>query len=85
MSADTTSTGHNWRFNQKDYEKKFGDRIAHLESEVRILRRKNEDLEIRARKGDHFTMLMRAVHENQLVKKEWERFMMSLRMTGYDE
>lgn len=74
-----------WRFSQKDYEERFGRRIAQLTEEVRVLNRKIEDLEPRAKKGDHFTILLRAVEENQLVRKEWERFMASLRLCGYDK
>lgn len=70
---------------QEEYEEKFGKRIAGLEERRRLLEKQVSDLQQDAIAGRHFKQLMRAVHENSLVKKEWERFMMTLRMTGYDK
>lgn len=35
-------------------------------------------------KADHFDILMGAVKDNELVKASWDKFMMALRLAGYD-
>lgn len=35
-------------------------------------------------KADHFDILMTAVKENEVVRGAWDRFMMALRLAGYD-
>ena len=37
------------------------------------------------KKADHFDILMATVKENTVVKGAWDKFMMTLRMTGYDD
>lgn len=33
----------------------------------------------------HFDILLSAIRENEVVKGAWNKFMMTLRMTGYDK
>ena len=35
-------------------------------------------------KADHFDILMGAVRDNEVVRGAWDRFMMALRLAGYD-
>ena len=69
--------------------KKAQDLIAQLNENCRDYRLK---LEVRTRelaeakkKADHFDILMATVKENAVVKGAWDKFMMTLRMTGYDD
>lgn len=68
--------------------KKSQDNVAQLNENCRMYRLKITALEKRVAaaetKADHFDILISAVKENELVKAAWERFMMTLRMTGYD-
>ena len=36
-------------------------------------------------KADHLDILMNVVKENDLVRNAWDKFTMTLRMTGYDK
>jgi hypothetical protein len=36
-------------------------------------------------KAEHFDILLTAVNEHEMVKAAWDRFMVTLRMCGYDE
>jgi hypothetical protein len=72
--------GYTW----EEFENKFGKRIAGLEEDRRQLIAQVAKLEREAAQGRHFKMLMDAVKSNPLVKKEWDRFLMTLRMVGMD-
>lgn len=50
-----------------------------LQLEVR-----NKELAEAKTKADHFDILMTAVKENEVVRGAWDRFMMTLRLAGYD-
>lgn len=45
---------------------------------------RDKELAEAQRKADHFDILMAAVKENEVVRGAWDKFMMALRMTGYD-
>ena len=53
------------------------------ETKMRLEVRDKELAEAK-RKADHFDILMAAVKENEVVRGAWDKFMMALRMTGYD-
>jgi hypothetical protein len=58
------------------------DREAAMVKEKQELVRRLNDCEPKAR---DFNVLLTAIKENQLVKGAWDRFTMTLRMTGYDK
>lgn len=62
--------------------------VAQLNENIRGFRDKldsaNRRLEKCETKAVHFDVMMKAVNENVIVKAAWEKFMMTLRMTGYD-
>jgi hypothetical protein len=45
---------------------------------------REKELDRAKTKADHFDILMAAVKENEVVRGAWERFMMTLRLAGYD-
>ena len=53
------------------------------ETKMRLEVRDKELAEAK-RKADHFDILMAAVKENEVVKGAWDKFMMALRLAGYD-
>lgn len=63
-------------------------RVANLESNCYQLKTQLADLNRRLAKAEpkanHFDVLLSAVKDNKLVKAQWDKFMMTLRMTGYD-
>lgn len=68
--------------------RKAMDENAHFKASVHNLKLQ---LEVRTKelaeakhKADHFDILMAAVKENEVVRGAWDKFMMTLRMTGYD-
>lgn len=69
---------------QTEYEEKYGRRISQLEDTVRMLRREVEALVPDAEAGKHFKQLMRAINENPMTKKQWERLLVTMRMVGMD-
>lgn len=36
-------------------------------------------------KAEHFDVLLKAIEENEVVRGSWEKFMMTLRLAGYDK
>lgn len=64
-------------------------RVANLESNVRQLQNQLADYARRLNKSEpkakHFDILLTAVKDNKLVKAQWDKFMMTLKMTGYDQ
>lgn len=69
---------------QQEYDEKYGKRITQLEDTVRMLRREVEALAPDAEAGRHFKQLMRAINENPMTKKQWERLLVTMRMVGMD-
>lgn len=63
-------------------------RVANLEEHVRQNKMRIELLTKRVEKSEpkaeHFDILLGAIKDNALVKAAWDKFMMTLRMTGYD-
>lgn len=84
MSSDRIKGGPAHGCTWDEFNEKFGNRIAALEETRRELQRQVSKLEVQAAKGRDFEALLKAVKTNPLVKKEWERFMMTLRMVGMD-
>jgi len=62
--------------------------IVQLNENCRVYRLKIDVLEKRVdkaeTKADHFDIILGAVKENEVVKSAWDKFVMTLRMTGYD-
>lgn len=58
-------------------------REMHKTSQMRLQIRDKELAEAK-RKADHFDILMTAVKENEVVRGAWDKFMMTLRLAGYD-
>jgi len=62
--------------------------VAQLNENTRSYRLKIEVLEKRVKvaetKAAHFDILLAAVKENEVVRGAWERFMMTLRLAGFD-
>lgn len=67
---------------------KCQDLVRQLNDNCRDYRLKIQALEGRLgkaeEKAEHFDILLGAVKENPVVKGAWDKFMMALRMTGYD-
>jgi chromosome segregation ATPase len=63
--------------------------ISQLNDNCREYREKITQLEDRLdaceTKAQHFDIMIKAVQENAVVKGAWDKFMLSLRMTGYDK
>ena len=53
------------------------------ETKLRLEVRDKELAEVQT-KAAHFDILMNAVRENEVVRGAWDRFMMTLRLAGYD-
>lgn len=53
------------------------------EAKLRLEVRDKELAEVKT-KAAHFDILMEAVRENEVVRGAWDRFMMTLRLAGYD-
>lgn len=68
----------------EEYRRKYADYIGQLNEQIRKLKEENAKLEEQAVTGKMFEVMMKAVHENPVVKGAWDKFMMTLRMTGYD-
>lgn len=68
----------------EEYRRKYSDYIGKLNEQIRDLKAKNDELEAQVVTGRMFELMMKAVHENAVVKGAWDKFMMTLRMTGYD-
>lgn len=84
MSEERIKGGPGHGCTWEEFNEKFGRRIAALEETRRELQRQISKLEAEAAKGRDFEALLKAVKSNLLVKKEWDRFMMTLRMVGMD-
>lgn len=69
----------------EEYRKKYENYIADLRFTIEKLQKDNDKLSKQAVTGAAFEQMMKAVHENALVKASWDKFMMTLRMSGYDE
>jgi arsenate reductase-like glutaredoxin family protein len=59
--------------------------VTQLNKNCHDYRLKIEILQKKEVKAEHFDILMKAVKENEVVRGAWGNFMMSLRLTGYDE
>ena len=59
-------------------------RVTHLTNELHKTQMRVNLLEPKARKGDDFDVLLKATKDNAIVKGCWDRFVMSLRITGDD-
>ena len=59
-------------------------RVAQLQDDLHKARLRVNLLEPKARKGDDFDVLLKATKDNAIVKGCWDRFVMSLRITGDD-
>jgi hypothetical protein len=84
MTSERIKGGPAHGYTWDEFNNKFGKRIADLEEVRRKLTAQVAKLDAEAAQGRHFKALMTAVNSNPLVKKEWERFMMTLRMVGMD-
>lgn len=49
-----------------------------------LLEIRDKELVAAKTKADHFDILMKAVKENEVVRGAWDKFMMALRLAGYD-
>lgn len=49
-----------------------------------LLELRNKELGFAKTKADHFDILMRVVRENEVVRGAWDKFMVALRIAGYD-
>lgn len=49
-----------------------------------LLELRNKELAAAKTKADHFDILMKAVKDNSVVRGAWDKFMMTLRLVGYD-
>lgn len=58
--------------------------VANLKAQVARLEEENEHLSQQSIKAQHFDMMLDAVKENEVVRSAWDRFMVTLRMAGYD-
>lgn len=85
--------GHEWSHLDKneliDKLCKSQELVAQLNENTRNYRMKIEVLEKRVRaaeaKASHFDILLGAVRENEVVRGTWEKFMMTMRLAGYDK
>lgn len=63
--------------------------VAQLNENSRNYRLKIEVLNKRVQaaedKATHFDILLSAVRENEVVRGTWEKFIMTLRLAGYDK
>ena len=68
--------------------KKSQDLVVQLNENCRQYRLKigllEKKVDAAELKAQHFDIMMDAVRENETVKSSWDRFMMTLRITGYD-
>lgn len=69
--------------------RKSQDRVAELieqsrsyKTKIEILEKKSIEFETKAR---HLDALIKPIQENEMVRSSWDRFLMSLRLAGYDE
>ncbi len=64
-------------------------RVAGLEETVRQLKMRiellNKRIEAAEPKAQHFDILIKAIKENSIVSGAWDKFMMALRIAGYDK
>lgn len=62
--------------------------VSRLQDDLRYLRKEVDRLEHLGEQyfeaGRDFKTMIKAVHENELVKSKWNDFVMTLRLTGYD-
>lgn len=49
-----------------------------------LLDLRDKELVVAQTKADHFDILMKAVRENEVVRGAWDKFMVALRLAGYD-
>lgn len=68
----------------EEYRKKYEVYIGQLREENRKLKETINKMEVQVVTGQAFEQMMKATHENEVVKGSWDRFMMTLRMAGYD-
>ena len=68
--------------------RKCMDENAHFKATIHNLKLQLEvrtkELAEAKRKADHFDILITAVKENEVVRGAWDKFMMALRLAGYD-
>lgn len=68
--------------------KRAQELISQLNENCRNYRLKIDLLEKKVAKAEtkaqHFDIMLSAVKENAVVKGAWDKFMVALRMTGYD-